>query len=178
MAVVAVIIRVTMGRPVLYRQRRAGRGGRPFELVKFRTMRVAAPGYDDPRFDKDRLTAVGIALRASSLDELPTLWNVVRGDMSLVGPRPLPVRYVPRYDATQARRLEVRPGVTGWAQVNGRNRLPWDERFRLDVWYVDNLSLLLDLRIVARTVRQVTRREGINPEGEATMPEFGSTGVA
>ena len=143
-----------------------------FELVKFRTMRPAAPGDDGPESDGDRLTALGRVLRSTSLDELPTLLNVVRGDMSLVGPPPLPVRYLPRYSPDHARRHEVRPGVTGWAQVNGRNALSWDDQLDLDVWYVEHRSLRLDLRIIRDTVPGVMRREGIRADGHATRPEF------
>jgi lipopolysaccharide/colanic/teichoic acid biosynthesis glycosyltransferase len=168
----AVAIRVGVGAPVLFRQRRPGRDGEPFELVKFRTMSNAR-GLDGELLpDGDRLTAVGRLLRASSIDELPQLWNVLRGDMSLVGPRPLLIRYLPRYSPEQARRHEVRPGITGWAQVNGRNALSWEEKFRLDVWYVDHWSLALDARILAMTVARVFRRSGIASAGHATMPEF------
>ena len=162
----AGVVWLGMGRPVLFRQVRAGRLGQPFELIKFRTMRPG-PGNDD-----ERLTPFGRRLRATSLDELPQLLNVLRGDMALVGPRPLPLRYVPRYTPEQARRLEVRPGITGWAQVNGRNALSWPERFKLDVWYIEHQSLWLDLRILLLTVLKVLRREGIAGEGEATMGEI------
>ena len=162
----AGVVWLGMGRPILFRQTRAGRLGRPFELLKFRTMR---PGEGS---DGERLTPFGRRLRAASLDELPQLLNVLRGDMALVGPRPLPLRYVPRYTPEQARRLEVRPGITGWAQVNGRNALTWPERFKLDVWYIEHQSLWLDLRILLLTVLKVLRREGIAGEGEATMGEF------
>jgi sugar transferase EpsL len=172
LAVVAVAIRVTMGRPVCFRQERPGRGGRPFRIVKFRTMRDTEPGEDPLTSDAIRLTALGGWLRRTSLDELPTLWNVLSGDMSLVGPRPLLMRYLPRYSAEQARRHEVKPGLTGWAQVNGRNAISWEEKFQYDVWYVDHQSLLLDLRILARTARKVLKREGISAEDHATMPEF------
>lgn len=168
--VVAVLVRVLMGSPVLFRQCRPGRAGRPFELVKFRTMRPAEAG--SPAGDADRLTPLGRLLRSSSLDELPSLVNVVRGDMSLVGPRPLLMRYLGRYSPEQARRHEVRPGVTGWAQVNGRNAVGWEDRFRLDVWYVDHVGFLLDVRIVLLTVIRVLRREGVAAAGHATMPEF------
>lgn len=172
LGVVAVAIRATMGRPVLFRQERAGYLGKPFILYKFRTMLDPS----DPRArgpsDEDRLTRLGAFLRSTSLDELPSLWNVVRGDMSLVGPRPLLMRYLPRYSPEQARRHEVRPGVTGWAQVNGRNALTWPEKFALDVWYVDHWNLWLDLKILAMTVVKVFRREGISAGGYATMPEF------
>jgi lipopolysaccharide/colanic/teichoic acid biosynthesis glycosyltransferase len=173
----ALLIRLRMGSPVLFRQGRAGRGGRVFELVKFRTMRPAAPGDDGPESDGDRLTPFGRALRSTSLDELPTLLNVVRGDMSLVGPRPLPVRYLPRYSPDHARRHDVRPGITGWAQVNGRNALSWDDQLDMDVWYVDKKSVRLDARIIVGTVTSVLRRDGISHEGHATRPEFPGSGV-
>jgi lipopolysaccharide/colanic/teichoic acid biosynthesis glycosyltransferase len=177
MAMIAVVIRLRMGSPVLFRQQRAGRDGRTFELVKFRTMRTAEPGDDGPGTDAARLTRLGSLLRATSLDELPTLVNVVRGDMSLVGPRPLPVHYLPRYSPDHARRHDVLPGITGWAQTNGRNALTWDEQLDLDVWYVDNKSPRLDLRIMVATVTSVLRRDGINHEGHATRPEFPGSGI-
>jgi lipopolysaccharide/colanic/teichoic acid biosynthesis glycosyltransferase len=168
---VAVTVAAALGRPVLFRQARPGRHGVPFVLVKFRTMIV--PGAElGPAGDADRLTRVGRWLRATSLDELPTLWNVVRGDMSLVGPRPLLVEYLDRYTPEQARRHDVRPGVTGLAQVHGRNGLGWDERFAYDLWYVDHHSLRVDLRILARTVVATVRRRGITAPGSATAPEF------
>ena len=170
---VAAVVRVALGRPVLFVQERPGLGGRPFRLYKFRTMRDARDGAGRPLPDEARLTTVGRFLRATSLDELPELYNVVRGDMSLVGPRPLLVEYLDRYSPHQARRHDVRPGITGWAQVNGRNAQTWPERLDLDVWYVDNWSLGLDARILARTVRAVVRREGISQPGFATMPAFG-----
>ena len=168
---VAVAVVARLGRPVLFRQRRPGRDGVPFTIFKFRTMLPvdAATGRVD---DAARMTRLGRFLRATSLDEMPTLVNVLRGDMSLVGPRPLLTAYLPRYSATQARRHEVRPGLTGLAQVSGRNAVGWDERLALDVEYVDTRSMRLDLRILARTVGAVVRREGISAEGEATMPEF------
>ena len=169
MLAIALVMRVVDGPPMLFRQPRSGRGGRPFELVKFRTMRPLRPGETAPQDDAQRITRVGRFLRATSLDELPTLLHVVRGEMSLVGPRPLPVEYLTRYDDTEARRLEVRPGVTGWAQVHGRNASGWDERLALDVWYVDHRSLLLDLRILARTVRMVLRGEGVDQAPGVTM---------
>ena len=169
---VAVLVRLRMGSPVLFRQQRAGRRAEVFELVKFRTMRPAAAGDDGPESDGARLTALGRALRSTSLDELPTLLNVVRGDMSLVGPRPLPVRYLPRYSPEHARRHEVRPGITGWAQVNGRNALSWEAQLDMDVWYVQHKSLRLDVRILRDTVASVVRREGISADGHATRPEF------
>ena len=162
----ALAVLAGMGRPVFFRQERAGLGGRTFRLVKLRTMREG----DEP--DAERLTRVGRWLRATSLDELPELWNVLRGEMSLVGPRPLPVRYLPRYSPQQARRHEVRPGITGWAQVNGRNTLTWEEKFAYDVWYVDHRSLWLDVKILWLTVWQVLARRGISAEGEATMGEL------
>jgi len=177
LAVVALAIRLTMGAPVLFRQQRAGRNGTTFELVKFRTMRTAEPGDDGPDTDEARLTKLGKLLRATSLDELPTLVNVLRGEMSLVGPRPLPIRYLPRYSADHARRHDVRPGITGWAQANGRNALTWDDQLDMDVWYVDNRSVGLDMRIVVATVRSVVRRDGISHEGHATRPEFPGSGV-
>jgi lipopolysaccharide/colanic/teichoic acid biosynthesis glycosyltransferase len=177
LAVIALAIRLTMGSPVLFRQQRAGRNGRTFEVVKFRTMRTAEPGDDGPDTDEARLTKLGGLLRATSLDELPTLVNVVRGEMSVVGPRPLPVRYLPRYSPTHARRHEVRPGITGWAQANGRNALSWDDQLDMDVWYVDNKSVALDAKIVAATVTSVLRRDGISHEGHATRPEFPGSGV-
>ncbi len=173
---VALLLRLRMGSPVLFRQERAGRRAEVFELVKFRTMRPAATGDDGPESDGDRLTPLGRALRSTSLDELPTLLNVVRGDMSLVGPRPLPVRYLPRYSPEHARRHDVRPGITGFAQVNGRNALSWDDQLDMDVWYVEHKSLRLDVRILRDTVASVVRREGISADGHATRPEFsGST---
>ena len=161
-----MVVRAALGRPIFFVQERAGRDGRPFRLVKLRTMREG----DAP--DAERLTRVGRWLRATSLDELPELWHVLRGEMSLVGPRPLPVRYLPRYSPQQARRHEVRPGITGWAQVNGRNSLTWEERFAYDVWYVDHMGFWLDVKILWRTVWQVLARRGISAEGEATMGEF------
>ncbi|MBZ4420117.1 sugar transferase [Myxococcus sp. RHSTA-1-4] len=172
MAATALAVRVSMGRPVLFRQQRPGRGGRTFQLVKFRTMLDARGADGRPLPDAQRLTRLGRFLRSASLDELPQLWNVLRGDMSLVGPRPLLVEYLPRYSAEQARRHEVLPGITGWAQVNGRNALDWEERFRLDVWYVDHWSLWLDARILALTFLRVVQRQGIAPEGRMTMYPF------
>lgn len=176
-AAIAGAVRLSMGSPVLFRQARAGRGSETFELVKFRTMRTAAPGDDGPDTDEARLTRLGGLLRATSLDELPTLVNVLRGEMSLVGPRPLPVRYLPRYSPTHARRHEVRPGITGWAQANGRNTLTWDDQLDMDVWYVEHRSLRLDVRILVDTVGSVVRREGISHEGHATRPEFPGSGI-
>jgi lipopolysaccharide/colanic/teichoic acid biosynthesis glycosyltransferase len=172
LAAIAVAIRTTMGAPVLFTQDRPGRGGRIFRVVKFRTMRHAVGPDGRPLPDHERLTALGRFLRATSLDELPQLWNVLRGDLSLVGPRPLLVQYLPRYTPEQARRHDVMPGITGWAQVNGRNAISWDEKFALDVWYVDHWTFGLDLRILGLTLRRVLRREGISQGGHATMPEF------
>lgn len=169
---VALLVRLRLGSPVLFRQQRPGLRGKPFELIKFRTM-TDQRGSDGALLpDAVRLTPFGQFLRASSLDELPELWNVIRGDMSLVGPRPLLMQYLPLYSAEQARRHDLRPGLTGWAQINGRNALSWDEKFSADVWYVDNHSLWLDIRILARTVIAVLDRRGISAAGEATMPPF------
>ncbi|KAA0014692.1 sugar transferase [Billgrantia pellis] len=172
MATVALLVRWRLGAPVLFRQTRPGRHGRPFEMIKFRTMRDASDRDGHPLPDAARLTPLGKWLRATSLDELPELWNVLKGDMSLVGPRPLLMEYLPLYTPRQARRHEVRPGVTGWAQVNGRNALTWEQKFELDVWYVDNRSMWLDLRILLLTVRKVLVREGIAHDGDVAMPRF------
>ena len=165
-------IRRKLGTPVLFRQVRPGRGGIPFVMYKFRTMRDAEDENGRPLPDAERLTPFGRKLRAASLDELPELWNVLKGDMSLVGPRPLLMEYLPLYNAEQHRRHFVRPGITGWAQVNGRNAISWPEKFRLDVWYVENRSLLLDIKILFLTVKKVLDRSGINSEGEATVTKF------
>ena len=166
--IVAAAIRLSMGSPVLFKQERCGQYGRAFTIVKFRTMRT--PAYDaEP--DKDRLTSLGRFLRRASLDELPQLWNILRGDMSLIGPRPTLPRQVARYDERQRRRLLVRPGVTGWAQVSGRNSLSWPERIELDIWYIEHRSLGLDIRILARTVAQVIRPVGVTGEG-GVNPDF------
>jgi lipopolysaccharide/colanic/teichoic acid biosynthesis glycosyltransferase len=170
--VAAGTIRWKMGAPVLFRQERPGRDGRPFTLLKFRTMTDAVRADGSLRDDEERLTRLGRLLRSTSVDELPELWNVLRGDMSLVGPRPLLMQYLPRYTAAQARRHGVRPGITGWAQVHGRNGIPWAEKFEMDVWYVDNASLRVDLSVLIATVRAVLLREGIEAEGYATAPEF------
>jgi len=170
--VLAAAVRSRLGRPVLFRQERAGLGGRPFTMCKLRTMSEAREPDGELLPDDQRLTAFGLGLRATSLDELPELWNVVRGDMSLVGPRPLPIAYLDRYTPTEARRHEVRPGITGWAQVNGRNTTSWEERLAMDVWYVDHRSLSLDLKIVLRTVGVVLRRTGVAAAGHATMAEL------
>lgn len=168
----AVAVRRGMGSPVFFRQVRPGLHGRHFTVVKFRTMKDARDGAGRLLPDSERLTGLGRFLRATSLDELPQLWNVLRGDMSLVGPRPLLPEYLDRYTPEQARRHEVRPGITGWAQVNGRNASTWEQRLQQDVWYVDNQSFWLDLKILWLTVAKVLRREGVSKEGHATMPEF------
>ena len=171
-AVVALMVRAKLGSPVLFRQVRPGLAGRPFRLLKFRTMRDATDREGNPLPDEARLTAFGRMLRATSLDELPSLWNIVRGDLSLVGPRPLLMEYLPLYSPEQARRHAVRPGLTGWAQVNGRNAVSWPERFRLDVWYVDNRTLGLDLKIILMTVGKVLKRESVSAADHVTMPRF------
>lgn len=171
LAVTATAVWGSMGRPVLFTQERVGEGERIFRILKFRTMR-APRDASRPEPDQDRITRVGAFLRSTSLDELPQLVNVLKGDMSLVGPRPLLVRYLPRYDEVQRRRHQVLPGLTGWAQVNGRNAATWEEKFANDVWYVDHWSLRLDARILARTLRTVVRREGISADRHVTMPEF------
>ncbi|MCQ4240350.1 sugar transferase [Stutzerimonas stutzeri] len=177
MLVVAWQIRRKLGSPVLFRQVRPGLDGKPFEMIKFRTMRNAADAAGNPLPDAERVVPFGNFLRSSSLDELPELWNVITGDMSLVGPRPLLMEYLPLYSPEQYRRHEVRPGVTGWAQINGRNALSWEEKFKLDVWYVDNRSFWLDLKILFLTIKKVLERDGISAEGEATMTKFTGTGT-
>ena len=172
LVIVALLVRWQMGSPVLFRQARPGLHGKPFEMIKFRTMRDAVDAQGQPLPDSERLTRLGRSLRATSIDELPELWNVLKGDMSLVGPRPLLMEYLPLYSTEQARRHEVRPGITGWAQVNGRNAISWEEKFALDVWYVDNRSLWLDLKVLWLTVLKVVSRKGISAAGEATMPKF------
>ncbi|MFP5578647.1 MAG: sugar transferase [Acidimicrobiia bacterium] len=172
LAVVALLVRVRLGSPVLFRQERAGLGGRPFVLAKFRTMTDERGADGELLPDQQRLPPFGSFLRSTSLDELPELVHVVRGEMSLVGPRPLPTKYLERYSPRQARRHEVRPGITGWAQVNSRNTAGWAERLEMDVWYVDNRSVLLDLKVLWRTVRVVFTREGVAEEGQVTMTEF------
>jgi lipopolysaccharide/colanic/teichoic acid biosynthesis glycosyltransferase len=169
---VMLMVRRKMGSPVLFRQKRPGVNGKPFEMIKFRTMQNTSGPEGSPLPDSERLTSLGRFLRASSLDELPELWNVIKGDMSLVGPRPLLMEYLPLYSQDQARRHEVRPGVTGWAQINGRNAVSWDEKFELDVWYVDNRNLWLDLKIIWLTMHKVIIRDGISATGEATMTKF------
>ncbi len=172
LALLAWLVRRKLGSPILFTQVRPGLHGKPFRIVKFRTMTDARDASDTLLPDAQRLTRFGRFLRASSLDELPELWNVLRGDMSLVGPRPLLMEYLPLYSPEQARRHEVRPGITGWAQVNGRNAISWTDKFALDVWYVDHGSLWLDVRILWLTVRKVLVRDGISAAGEATMPRF------
>ena len=167
-----VHVRRRLGSPVFFRQLRPGVHGKPFEMVKFRTMTDERGLQGELLPDAVRLTSFGQFLRATSLDELPELWNVIKGDMSLVGPRPLLVEYLPLYSSEQARRHEVRPGITGWAQVNGRNALSWDEKFKLDVWYVEHRSIWLDVKILWLTVKKVLVRDGINASGDATMPSF------
>ncbi|MFC3679572.1 sugar transferase [Bacterioplanoides pacificum] len=175
-AIVAWKIRKNLGSPVLFRQVRPGKEGKPFEMVKFRTMRDANDEEGKPLPDEQRMTPFGNWLRSTSLDELPELWNVVKGDMSLVGPRPLLMEYLPLYSKEQYRRHEVRPGVTGWAQINGRNALSWEDKFKLDVWYVDHQTFWLDIKILFLTVKKVLVRDGISAEGEATMTRFEGSG--
>tara|TARA_B100000700_G_scaffold80286_2_gene90444 strand:+ start:61275 stop:61868 length:594 start_codon:yes stop_codon:yes gene_type:complete len=172
LTIVALSIAFRLGRPVLFRQHRPGLHGRPYEIVKFRTMRDAVDSQGRPLPDEARMTRLGTWLRATSIDELPELWNVVKGEMSLVGPRPLMMEYLPRYSAEQQRRHDVLPGITGWAQVNGRNSLSWQEKFELDVWYVDHRTAWLDLRILMLTVKKVFCRDGISAEGHVTVEDF------
>jgi lipopolysaccharide/colanic/teichoic acid biosynthesis glycosyltransferase len=170
--IVAALVRWRLGSPVLFRQPRPGLGGVEFELCKFRTMTDRRDTAGELLPDAERLTRFGAFLRSTSLDELPSLYNVLKGDMSLVGPRPLLTEYLPLYSPEQARRHAVRPGLTGWAQVSGRNSLPWNDKLALDVWYVDNRSMLLDLRIIGKTILKVLRRDGIAQEGHVTIPRF------
>ncbi len=172
---VSFAILATMGRPILFRQERPGLHGRPFELVKFRTMAPPPPGEDFLKSDGQRITPLGKFLRETSIDEFPTFWNVLKGEMSIVGPRPLLMRYLGRYSPEQARRHDVKPGITGWSQINGRNALSWEEKFANDVYYVDNASFGLDLKIFLKTIGKVFEREGITNAGHATMPEFMGT---
>lgn len=172
LGVLAILVRRNLGGPVLFRQVRPGWQGQPFTLVKFRTMHELRDADGSLLSDADRLTRFGRFLRSTSLDELPELWNVIRGEMSLVGPRPLLMQYLPRYSPEQARRHALRPGITGWAQVNGRNALTWEQKFALDVWYVDHVSLALDLKVLARTLAAIVKREGIAQPGQATAEEF------
>lgn len=166
------LIRKNLGEPVFFTQERPGKDGKPFKMIKFRSMRDAVDKDGNPLPDSERLTPFGKKLRATSLDELPELWNVLKGDMSLVGPRPLLMSYLPLYNEFQYRRHEMKPGVTGWAQVNGRNALSWDEKFAHDIWYIDHYSFWLDMKILFLTVKKVFIKEGISAEGEATMPYF------
>lgn len=170
--ILCVLVRIKLGSPVFFRQQRPGLHGKPFMMIKFRTMLDACDGQGNPLPDDVRLTRFGRMLRATSLDELPELWNVLKGDMSLVGPRPLLMDYLPLYSPEQARRHEVRPGITGWAQINGRNALSWPDKFALDVWYVDHRTLLFDIRILLLTVKKVFVREGISADGQATTTRF------
>lgn len=168
----ALIIRVNIGSPIFFVQRRAGLNGRIFNIIKFRSMTNASDNDGTLLTDSERLTSLGVFLRASSLDELPELWNVLKGDMSLVGPRPLLLEYLPLYTAEQSRRHDVLPGITGWAQVNGRNAISWEEKFKYDVWYAKNQSIWLDLKIIWKTLKKVFSGEGVSAEGEATMSKF------
>lgn len=177
-AVTAYKVKKNLGSPVLFRQVRPGLHGKPFEMLKFRSMKDAVDAEGNVLPDSERLTDFGKRLRDSSLDELPELWNVIKGDMSLVGPRPLLMEYLPLYNDEQKRRHHVRPGITGYAQVNGRNAIGWNEKFALDAWYVDNQSLWLDIKILAKTVKKVIVKDGINAEGEATMPKFTGSRIA
>lgn len=175
LAITAHKVKKELGSPVLFRQTRPGLHGKPFEMIKFRTMKDATDKEGNALPDSERLTEFGKKLRASSLDELPELWNVLKGDMSLVGPRPLLMEYLPLYNAEQAKRHNVRPGVTGYAQVNGRNSLSWEDKFKLDTWYVEHQSLWLDMKILLKTVKKVIIKDGISAEGEATMTKFTGT---
>lgn len=170
--IVALQIKRKLGSPVLFRQERPGLNGKPFTMVKFRTMRDAFDADGNPLPNSERMTPFGNFLRSTSLDELPELWNVLKGDMSLVGPRPLLMEYLPLYNREQARRHEVRPGITGWAQINGRNAISWEEKFNLDVWYVDNQSIWLDIKVLFLTIKKVFIRDGINANSDTTMPKF------
>jgi sugar transferase EpsL len=172
--VLAIVVRLTLGSPVFFRQQRPGLNGRPFTIYKFRTMTEARDPHGNLLPDGERLTRFGKLLRSTTLDELPELFNVLKGDMSLVGPRPLLIQYLDRYTPEQARRHEVKPGLTGWSQVNGRNAITWEEKFKLDVWYVDNWSIWLDINIIFITVWRILTREGINQPGQTTMEEFRS----
>ena len=175
LAITAYKVKKELGSPVLFRQTRPGLHGKPFEMIKFRTMKDATDKEGNALPDSERLTEFGKKLRASSLDELPELWNVLKGDMSLVGPRPLLMEYLPLYSVEQAKRHNVRPGVTGYAQVNGRNSLSWEDKFKLDTWYVEHQTFLLDMKILLKTVKKVIIKDGISAEGEATMTKFTGT---
>lgn len=172
MFLIAVLNRAYLGKPVFFIQKRPGLGGKPFDLLKFRTMKNAVDSKGQPLPDSERLTRYGKLLRSTSLDELPGLWNVVKGEMSLVGPRPLLMEYLPLYTGEQTRRHDVRPGITGWAQVNGRNGISWEEKFAADLWYVDNQSLVLDFKILILTIIRVLKKDGVSADGEATMSKF------
>jgi lipopolysaccharide/colanic/teichoic acid biosynthesis glycosyltransferase len=172
MAVMAIVIWLSVGRPIIFRQIRPGLWGRPFTIFKFQTMTDRRDTSGHLLTDRDRLTAMGRFLRSTSLDELPELFNVIKGEMSIVGPRPLLMQYLDRYTTEEMRRHEVKPGLTGWAQVNGRNAISWEDKFKLDVWYVDNQSLCLDFKIIGMTVLKVLKSEGISQQGQATMEEF------
>lgn len=174
-ALVAYKVKKNLGSPVLFRQVRPGLNGKPFEMIKFRTMKDALDAEGNPLPDSERLTPFGKMLRATSLDEMPELWNVIKGDMSIVGPRPLLMEYLPLYNEEQAKRHNVRPGITGYAQVNGRNAISWEKKFELDTWYVENQSLWLDFKIMLKTVKKVLAKDDINAEGEATMSKFTGT---
>jgi lipopolysaccharide/colanic/teichoic acid biosynthesis glycosyltransferase len=175
--IIGILIRFTMGSPVIFSQVRPGLHGRPFKMYKFRTMNEARDREGNLLPDEQRLTALGNFLRSTSLDELPELWNVLKGEMSLVGPRPLLMEYLDLYTPEQARRHEVKPGVTGWAQINGRNSLSWEEKFKMDVWYVDHWNILLDFKIIFMTFLKVVKRDGISAQGHATMPKFMGRGM-
>lgn len=173
--IVAHKVKKNLGSPVLFRQVRPGLHGKPFEMIKFRTMKDALDAEGNPLPDSERLTPFGKMLRATSLDEMPELWNVIKGDMSIVGPRPLLMEYLPLYNQEQAKRHNVRPGITGYAQVNGRNAISWEKKFELDTWYVENQSLWLDFKIMLRTIKKVIAKDDISAEGEATMSKFTGT---
>lgn len=174
---VAYKVKKNLGSPVLFRQVRPGLHGKPFEMIKFRTMKDAVDEQGNPLPDNERLTPFGQMLRSTSLDEMPELWNVIKGDMSIVGPRPLLMEYLPLYSPEQAKRHDVRPGMTGYAQVNGRNAISWDEKFKLDTWYVENQSIWLDFKIMLKTVKKVLAKDDISAEGEATMSKFTGNSV-
>ncbi|MEP2101072.1 MAG: sugar transferase [Parasphingorhabdus sp.] len=169
---IGLLVRVNLGAPVFFVQERPGLNGVPFKMIKFRTMKDLIGGNGERLPDGDRLTGFGRLLRSTSLDELPGLWSVLKGDMALIGPRPLLMEYIPLYNSEQNRRHDVRPGITGWAQVNGRNAISWEEKFAADLWYVDNQSLMLDFKILAMTIIKVLKRDGIDADGEATMSKF------
>ena len=174
-AYVTYKVKKNLGSPVLFRQVRPGLNGKPFEMIKFRTMKDAVDAQGNPLPDSERLTPFGKMLRSTSLDEMPELWNVIKGDMSVVGPRPLLMEYLPLYNTEQAKRQNVRPGMTGHAQVNGRNAISWEEKFKLDTWYVENQSTVLDFKIMLKTVQKVIAKDDINADGEATMTKFTGT---